>query len=235
MHKIIGGIFFEYDSVMGGRFSTFTTPHILLGYLKGFDCKKFFEGANNVLQAFISGNNELTKGMILGALLTAFGLTSNNFSKNIINASYDSRFDGVLHWYATALSETLGKDNVKLSPITLDLPVDQHGIVQAILTNTSYQHLNLFCVEGIIKDSKLTKIQEMLQNELCRQFDSFSIPVRKIILKNCNEASYGAIMMHLILETITAAILVDVDPFTQPQIDNMKQNLAENYRQQFVP
>ncbi len=63
----------------------------------------------------------------------------------------------------------------------------------------------------------------------------FSIPVRKIVLKSCDEVTYGAIMMHLILETITAAVLVDIDPFTQQQIDNIKQNLAENYRQQFVP
>ncbi len=174
LHKRTGGIFFEYDSAMGGRFSTFTTPHILLGYLKGFDCKKFFGGANNVLQAFISGNNELTKGMILGALLTAFGLTSNNFSKNIINASYDSRFDGLIHWYSTALSETLGKNDVKLSPITLNLPVDQHGIVQAILSNTSYQQINLFCFEEkTAKQTKLEKVQTMLQNEICMQFDSF--------------------------------------------------------------
>ena len=235
LHKKTRGVFLEYDGEMGGRFSTFTTPHIILGYLKGFDCKKFFEGANNTLQAFISGNNVLTREIILGALLTDFGLTSNNFSKNIINASYDSRFDGMIHWYSTALSETLGKNDVKLSPITLNLPVDQHGIVQAILNNTSYQQLNLFCIEELIKESKLVKVQKMLQDELCKQFDSFSIPARKIILKSCDEVTYGAIMMHLILETITAAVLIDIDPFTQPQIDDIKKNLAESYRQQFVP
>lgn len=234
-HKKTGGIFLEYDSLMGGRFATFTTPYILLTNLKGYNCKSFFDGANYVLEAFISGNNELTKGIILGSLLTAFGLISNNFSKNIINASYDSIFDGIIRWYSTALSETLGKDDVKFSPINLNLPVDQHGIVQALLTNKSYQQLNLFCIKEQIENSKLTKVQNMLQDELCCQFDNYSIPVRKIILKDSNESTYGAIMMHLILETITAALLIGVDPFTQPQIDNIKRNLAADYRKQYVP
>ena len=42
-------------------------------------------------------------------------------------------------------------------------------------------------------------------------------------------------MMHMILEVISAAVFIGVEPFTQPKIDKMKRNLAINYREQFVP
>lgn len=230
----IGGIFLEYDSHMGGRFATFTTPHLLVSALSNIDLKELFFGGNRVLKSFLSGSEGTIKAMISGAIMTSFGLGSNNFSTNIINASYDSRFDGMLRWYGTTLAESLGKEGVKISPFVLDLPIDQHGLLQAILVDQSHQSINLFCIDEEA-NTKVKRIQSMLQDELYRQFDDYRIPLRKIILKDTKISSFGAIMMHLILETITAAVLIDVNPFTQPQIDNIKSNLAMTYRQQGMP
>jgi glucose-6-phosphate isomerase len=234
LHERTQGVFLEYDSNMGGRFATFTTPNILLGLFLGLDIQDFFQGANTVLQDFLSGAESTVKSIIAGAAMTSNNLSSANFSMSIINSSYDSRFSGIIHWYSTALAETLCKNGTSLVISSLDLPIDQHGLMQSILENKMYQQFNLFSIQDKL-ESKLNDIILMLEDEICFQCDNHRIPLRKIILDNDNMLSLGAIMMHMILEVITAAVLTGVDPFTQPKIDNMKINLATHYRGHFVP
>ncbi len=47
-------------------------------------------------------------------------------------------------------------------------------------------------------------------------------PTRVISLAQFDEATLGALLMHFILETIVAAHLLGVDPFTQPAVDEGK-------------
>ena len=237
IHKKIGGIFIEYDSCMGGRFATFTTPHILLGMLYNLNLNDFFAGANSVLKEFLSGSKQTERAIISGAITTSYGLSSTDFYRNgatILSGSYDTRFDGMIHWYCTALAETLGKNGINITPIHINLPLDQHGLLQAILVNNTHQQLNVFDIAEDI-NSKIKKIGNMLQKEVYDQFRSYDIPVRKIILKNTEMSSFGGIMMHMILEVITAGVLIGIEPFIQPQIDTVKSNLAVYYRQNIVP
>jgi glucose-6-phosphate isomerase len=47
-------------------------------------------------------------------------------------------------------------------------------------------------------------------------------PVRTFDLARLDEASLGALMMHMMLETILAAHLMGVDPFDQPAVELAK-------------
>ena len=47
-------------------------------------------------------------------------------------------------------------------------------------------------------------------------------PVRTFDLPGLDEASLGALMMHMMLETILAADLLGVDPFDQPAVELAK-------------
>ncbi len=234
LHEQTGGIFLEYDSGMGGRFSTFTTPNILIGMLSDSNIEDFFAGGNSILESFLSGSEDTVRAIISGAVMTSYGLPSENFSMSIINSSYDSRFDGMIHWYSTALAETLCKEGINLVISSIDLPIDQHGLMQSILENKTRQQFNIFSVQDKT-DSKINKVVSMLENEVCFQCHNHQIPLRRIILENDKIINLGAIMMHMILEVISTAVLIGVEPFTQPKIDKMKRNLAINYREQFVP
>ncbi len=44
-------------------------------------------------------------------------------------------------------------------------------------------------------------------------------PVRTIDLPRLDERALGALMMHLMIETILAADLISVDPFDQPAVE----------------
>ena len=47
-------------------------------------------------------------------------------------------------------------------------------------------------------------------------------PTRKFLLNTLDEEVMGALMMHFMLETIIAAHLLDVDPFSQPAVEEGK-------------
>ena len=49
-----------------------------------------------------------------------------------------------------------------------------------------------------------------------------SCPTRIIEIKNLDEYTLGALMMHFMLETIIAADLMDVNPFNQPAVEEGK-------------
>lgn len=236
LHTIYGGMYFEYDRQMGGRFSTFTTPHLLIAALSGIDLDQLFIGANYVLNNFISHNQEL-KNLIYSGVLFITQSLNNDHNTAILIGSYNSELHGLTKWYHTAVAETFGRDNFNILPINLDLPIDQHGLMQAILTNNTGQNLNLFSIQSCT-ESKIDRIQKLLQSEVVEQCREISIPVREFIFKNTSSQTLGSIMMYLILEMITAATLMNINPFIQPRVDDMKRNIAKKYRdytQQGVP
>lgn len=222
-HYRLGGMYLPYDSKMGGRFSTFTTPHILTGMLLGSDCSDFFDGANSIIKPVIAQESEVCQSIIIGAELY------NKRQLSIINCSYDLRLDGLVDWYSTALAETLGKRGININITNLKLPLDQHGLLQAILVNSADQIVNLFSLEH--DDSNdLDKIVIMMKKGIKNQFMKHNIPLRQIKLFDNSNKALGKLMMHLVLEMVSAAVILGVYPFTQPEIDGMKKNLADTYR-----
>lgn len=239
LHENAGGVFLQYDRSMGGRFSTFTTPHLLVATLLGVDIKELFAGANDILNSLNSDNQPEEKAINSAALITACGTGKFTSTSSIaLIGSYDSRLRGLTQWYHTALAETLGKESINIFPVNINLPLDQHGLMQAILTNEApHQILHLFSVRDY-SEAKIQTTQKMLKEEVKTQCSKANIPVREFILNEYSAKSLGATIMSLILELITTAVLLEVEPFDQPQIDAIKCNLTLQYKkffQQGVP
>jgi glucose-6-phosphate isomerase len=229
IHTTYGGQFFEYDSKMGGRFSTFTTPHLIVAGLSGIDLDDLFKGANSLLDDFELNNRHLVKELCAGSIFTSYSLNDENI-KVVLIGSYNSELDGLTKWYHTAISETFGRQNISILPINLDLPIDQHGLMQAILNNNANKIFNLFTIKDT-SNSKIAKAQNIMQSEIVEQFTKAGIPVREFIFENRKSQALGGAMMYLILELIAAAALIDINPYIQPQIDDIKKNIATKYRQ----
>ena len=48
-------------------------------------------------------------------------------------------------------------------------------------------------------------------------------PVRRIDVARIDPAAVGALMVHFMLETVTACFMLGVDPFDQPAVDDGKE------------
>ncbi len=226
LHTTYDGIFLPYDGEMGGRFSTFTTPHLLIALLSGIDIDQCFDGANELLNEFKT--HTLQNTLFSGVFFTTCNLNQSN-STGILVGSYNLELYGLTKWYHTAIAEIFGREEINISTIHLDLPVDQHGLMQALLNNNTEQIFNLFSIKNSI-DNNISVVQKIMQSEVVDQFSKRGIATREFVFENTSAQTLGRVMMYLILELITTATFMKINPFIQPQIDRMKMNIAKEYR-----
>ena len=55
--------------------------------------------------------------------------------------------------------------------------------------------------------------------------------MRRLSLPHVDAAAVGALMVHFMLETVTAAFMLGVDPFDQPAVDDGKERARQRLAQ----
>ena len=63
---------------------------------------------------------------------------------------------------------------------------------------------------------------EAEQNSTLQTLINNKLPIKEIFIKNINEESLGALMMHFFLEIIFAGIILDIDILNQPAVEKGK-------------
>jgi glucose-6-phosphate isomerase len=153
---------------------------------------------------------------------------------------YSDRLSRFAHWFVQLWAESLGKNGQGTTPLACLGPVDQHSQLQLFMDGPR-EHLitvvrtptagegprlstALAGVAGLdylggkaVGD--LVAAQAMAVPEALARAGR---PVRVFDLARLDEASLGALMMHLMLETILAGRLLGVDPFDQPAVELAK-------------
>jgi glucose-6-phosphate isomerase len=153
---------------------------------------------------------------------------------------YSDRLGRFAAWFAQLWAESLGKDGQGTAPIACLGPVDQHSQLQLFMDGP-HEHLitvvrspsagagprldaalanaaGLGYLGGRTAGDLVAAQAEALPQALARA----GRPVRTFDLARLDEASLGALLMHMMLETILAAYLMGVDPFDQPAVELAK-------------
>jgi glucose-6-phosphate isomerase len=153
---------------------------------------------------------------------------------------YSDRLGRFSHWFAQLWAESLGKNGEGTAPIACLGPVDQHSQLQLFMDGPREHLISVVRVPsagtGPRIDAELARAAGLgylagrtAGDLVAAQADavpqalaSTGRPVRTFDLAALDEASLGALMMHMMLETILAAHLLDVDPFDQPAVELAK-------------
>jgi glucose-6-phosphate isomerase len=153
---------------------------------------------------------------------------------------YADRLGKFAEWFVQLWAESLGKDGEGTTPVACLGPVDQHSQLQLFMDGARDHYLTVVRAPTAGKGARLDPA-------LCAQAgldfmagrtvgdlvaaQSHAVPeallragrpVRTIDLDQLDEASLGALMMHLMLETILAARLLGVNAFDQPAVELAK-------------
>jgi glucose-6-phosphate isomerase len=216
IHKAKGGHFLQYDSKMGGRFSTFTRTTYFIKKLLQINIDDLYKGADKALQGF---NAQLLP------------MIEYNTKHTIINCSYYGELQSVVYWFGSSLAEVVGKKDVDIKSIILNMPLDQHGLLQALILNYTQVEdkiFNIFTYQRLQNEtSPLIKAIIILEDLLLEKLAEAKIPYRVFILPRDDFEALGELLTYLILEMIIAACHLGADPFTQPEIDYIKSRAAE--------
>ena len=229
----------DHHTGIGGRFSSLTNVGLLAAIARGLDARAVREGAKGVVDAMMAAKAPGDFAPAQGAAV-AIGLARERGIRMQVMMPYADRLGRFSAWFAQLWAESLGKNGQGTAPIACLGPVDQHSQLQLFMdgprehmitvvrtpTAGTGPRINVELAKGAGLDylagrtaGDLVAAQaEALPQALAKA----GRPVRTFDLPRLDERALGALMMHMMLETILAAHLLGVDPFDQPAVELAK-------------
>jgi glucose-6-phosphate isomerase len=234
----------EHDPGIGGRYSGLSNVGLLPAAILGLNIKALRAGAAMALGAVLAEDPPAKVPPALGA---ALNIAAAAGGKNIaVLMAYADRLERFSRWYVQLWAESLGKDGKGTTPLGALGPVDQHSQLQLFIAGPRDKLFTVVTVategQGPRIDAELAKragepefggrtIGDLVAAQGSATTETLAkngCPVRTIGLARLDETSLGALMMHLMLETMIAAHLLGVDAFDQPAVEEGKV-LAKRY------
>jgi len=153
--------------------------------------------------------------------------------------SYNSVLNDLGYWYQQLTAESLGKRGNGINPFLSFGPKDHHSLLQLYLDGPKDKFFTFFNLSSkkenikiskniILKDMNFIK-NESLKSIINTQLDAVKsifklkkIPFRQINFKMGDEKEFGEVITFFVLETILLSRLLNVNPFNQPAVEEVK-------------
>ena len=229
----------DHPTGIGGRFSVLTNVGLLPAMARGLDVRALRAGARSVVEAMLSAQAPQDCPAAVGAAL-AVGMARERGVRAQVMMPYTDRLSRFSHWFVQLWAESLGKHGQGTTPLACLGPVDQHSQLQLFMDGPR-EHLitvvrTATAGEGPRLSTDLARVAgldylggktvgDLVAAQAVAVPEALGRagrPVRIFDLDRLDEASLGALMMHLMLETILAGRLLGVDPFDQPAVELAK-------------
>jgi glucose-6-phosphate isomerase len=229
----------DHHPGIGGRFSALTNVGLIAALARGLDARAVRAGARDVVAALLAAEGARDFAPALGAAV-AVGLARERGIRAHVMLPYSDRLGRFSHWFAQLWAESLGKGGQGTAPIACLGPVDQHSQLQLFMDGPREHLITIVRAPtagagpristGLAATAGLDYLGGRTAGDLvAAQAEAVPAallragrPVRAFDLAGLDERSVGALMMHLILETILAARLMGIDPFDQPAVELAK-------------
>jgi len=223
--------YIEHKKFVGGRYSVLSEVGMVPAYIFGLKIKKLRQNLNIYTKGFRL--NFLRESTIKLANI----LISKKFN-NLIFLNYAPELEKFLFWSQQLIAESLGKKNIGFLPVISSAPKDHHSLLQLYLDGPKDKIFYIFSHEKRtkkkIKISKIFKNTNFLDNKnfntvkiaqknaLIKTLKKKNIPFREFKIKSRNEETVGALFSYFILETIILGRLLNINPFDQPAVEQVK-------------
>ena len=221
----------EHKKFIGGRYSVLSETGMFPAALMGLNLMKFKN-----LKRLINNKNFISS--LIQNVASIHTLNSKKINNSVI-LNYDSSLNDLGYWYQQLVAESLGKQGKGINPILSFGPKDHHSLLQLYLDgpkdkfftffNSSKRENKLKVARGIIPNNMgflINKNLEFIINAQCNAtkniFKLKKIPFRQITFNKKNEDELGEIFTFFVLETILLSRLMNINPFDQPAIEQVK-------------
>jgi len=218
----------EYRGPIGGRFSPFCLPSLLLLKIVGADIEGYCLGGAKALAHYpylssLEGMAPDSPEYIIA--------TAANYGWINVDMSYSQALCHFSTWRATLMVETLGKAGARPIVQTVPLPYGQHSYLQP------YLQCNLPLLLRFLKPREpeviptISQAQEACWEAILSHVNQAEIPhqIQYISLGQAEEVGY--LFMKTMLETIVTGQILGLDPFSQEAIDSIKKEAFTKWSQ----
>jgi len=203
----------EYKDFIGGRYSVLSEAGMFPAALMNLNITKFKN-----LRKLI--RNKYFISSLIKSVSSIYTLNQQGV-KNSVILNYDSRLNDLCLWYQQLVGESLGKEGKGVTPIVSMCPKDHHSLLQLYLDGPQDKFFTFF--SSLVKKNR--KIESIV-NAQCEAtkniFKKKKIPYRHFIFNKNDESELGSVFTFFVLETILLARLMNVNPFDQPAVEQIK-------------
>ena len=221
----------EHKEFIGGRYSVLSESGMLPATLMGLEINRFKN-----LKILIKNKNFVSS--LIHNVASIYTLSGQGINNSVI-LNYDSSLNDLGFWYQQLVAESLAKKGKGITPLLSFGPKDHHSLLQLYLDGPKNKFFTFFNSskkennykvggEGITNSMKFLKNKslEFVINAQCNAtkniFKLKKIPFRQITFNKKNEEELGEIFTFFVLETILLARLMNINPFDQPAIEQVK-------------
>ena len=226
-----GAEIIEHKKFIGGRFSVLSETSMFPASLMGLNLSKFKD-----LKKLIK--NKIFVSALIQNVAAMHTLNLKGI-KNSIILNYDSSLNNLGYWYQQLVAESLGKKGKGFNPMLSFAPKDHHSLLQLYLDGPKDKFFTFFNIQKkeknfiVSKDIISNKIKflkkkdlEFIINSQCdatkKIFNLKKIPFREITFYNKSEKELGKIFTFFVLEIILLSRLMNVNPFNQAAVEEIK-------------
>lgn len=221
----------QHKKFISGRYSVLSETGMFPAALMGLNLMKFKN-----LKRLIKNKNFIST--LIQNVACIYTLISKKINNSVI-LNYDSNLNDLGYWYQQLVAESLGKKGKGINPTLSFGPKDHHSLLQLYLDGpkdkfftffNSSQKENKFKVSQdiipdnmrFLKNKNLGFIINAQCNAVKNIFKLKKIPFRQITFNKKNEEELGEIFTFFVLETILLSRLMNINPFDQPAVEEVK-------------
>ena len=221
----------EHKEFISGRYSVLSETGMFPAALMGLNLMKFKN-----LKKLIKNKKFIST--LIQNVSCIYTLVSSKINNSII-LNYDSSLNDLGYWYQQLVAESLGKKGKGINPILSFGPKDHHSLLQLYLDGPKDKFFTFFNSAKNDKKFKVSKNaipnsmkflknknSQFIINAQCNAvkniFKLKKIPFREITFNNKDEKELGEIFTFFVLETILLSRLMNINPFDQPSVEEIK-------------
>ena len=221
----------EHRKFIGGRFSVLSEVGMFPSALMGVNIKRFKN-----LKKLINNKNFVFT--LIKNVASIYTLNVQGINNSVI-LNYDSSLNDLGYWYQQLVGESLGKKGKGITPILSFAPKDHHSLLQLFLDGPKDKFFTFFNSSKkenkykiswnitprdmkFLKNKSLEFVIEAQCNATKNIFKFKKIPFRYITFNKKDEDELGMIFTFFVLETILLGRLMNINPFDQPAVEQVK-------------
>ena len=236
LSKNMNLFYIEHKDYIGGRFSVLSEVGIIPAYLMGIN---IFKLRSRILDSLSLKNRIYLKDH---TTKLASLIKSQKFN-DLIFLNYLPELEKFLFWSQQLVAESLGKQNKGFLPVISNAPKDHHSLLQLYLDGPHNKLFYIFSFEkkslkkiklnkninikSFLNKKRLSTIKQAQKNALIKTFKKKKIPFREFRIKEINEETLGKLFSYFIIETIIIGKLLNINPFNQPAVEQVKEYTKE--------
>jgi len=223
----------EHKSYIGGRYSVLSEVGLVPAYLMGVNVLRL---RKNLLNHFSGKSKIYLKD---NSTKLARILQKKKF-KTLIFFNYVPQLNKFLYWNQQLIAESLGKKGKGFLPIISPAPKDHHSLLQLYLDGPEDKLFYVFGTDignkeklnsnflgkklDFLNNKSLGQIKAAQKNAFLKSLKKKRIPFREFKIRDFSEKVLGELFSYFILETAIVGKLININPFDQPAVEEVKIN-----------